>query len=143
MNETDSMIEHVIVFVQNNTNKWIESPRNEAFGPRRRHKFKVSLKTKDIIRFEFDSGTILPLNISSFKLAIEFLESNTGFVQIGAVTKGTGHSGSLEHHLKTQTGSGTKTAPHIADLLVLANFADFGNATSPTGNEVQGVKLKQ
>ena len=150
MNETDSMIEQVIVFVQNNTGKWIESPRNEVFGPNGRKEFKVSLKSKDVIKFEFDSGTfefdsgtILSIDISVFKLAIEFLKSKKGFVMIGAVTKGLGHPGSLEYYLKVETGNGTKRASHIADLLALANIAELGNATSPSGNKVQGVKLNK
>jgi hypothetical protein len=129
--------------VQRITNNWIESPRNEVFGPRNRKKFKVSLKPNNIIRFEFDSGTILPVNISVFNLAIDFLDSNTGLVRIGAVTKGVGHAGSLEYHLKTETGNGTKTAPHIADLLVLAGIAEFGYVMSPTRQIVHGVKLKK
>ena len=138
-----SMIEQVVTYVQTNSEKWIESPRNNVFGKdRRRLEFKVSINpSKNKIIFNFSSGTILPLDVSRFWIAVEFLNSKKGFVKIGAATKESGPQDSLEYHLKAKTGNNTKTAPHIADLLVLANIAEFGYITPPHGRRIQGIKL--
>ena len=143
-----STIEQVITYVQINSGKWIESPRNNVFGKdKRRHEFKVSINSsKDKIIFEFDSrtsntGTILALDVSRFLIAVEFLNSKGDFVKIGASTKELGPLDSLEYHLKTETGDNTKTAPHIADLLVLANIAEFGYIVPTSGRKVHGIKL--
>ena len=138
-----STIEQIVTYVQTNSGKWIESPRNDVFGKdRRRLEFKVSINSsKDKIIFEFNTGTIMPLDVSRFRIAVEFLNSKDDFVKIGAATKGLGLQDSLEYHLKTKTGNNTKTAPHIADLLVLANIAEFGYIIPLSGRKVQGIKL--
>ena len=41
-----------------------------------------------------------------------------------------------------QTKGATKTAPHVADLLVLANVAELGKTKSPiSGRRVQAIRL--
>lgn len=46
----------------------------------------------------------------------------------------------LEAHVKaTAKVTDTKTAPHIVDLLVLANLAELNYAFSPQNRKVQGL----
>lgn len=141
MIETNSMLEQLTNYVQNNANKWIKSPRNEIFGSRTVD-FKLSFKSKEIIRFDFISGNPLSIDFNRINLAIEFMDSKKSLVRIGAATKELGHPDSLEHYLKMKTGVSTKTAPHIADLFVLAGFAEFDYITPPKGKKVQGIRLK-
>ncbi len=69
-------------------------------------------------------------------------------MEIGARISENYSKESLEGHLKeiakTKSGrpSDTKTAPHIVDLLVLANLAELDYTTSSESRKVQGVKLK-
>ena len=143
-----SMIEQIVTYVQTNSGKWIESPKNRVFGEdRRRLEFKLSMNSSNSkIIFEFApktmiSGNILSIDVSRFLIAVKFLNSKDDFVKIGASTKELGPLDSLEYHLKTETGVNTKTAPHIADLLVLTNIAEFSYIIPKIGRKVHGIKL--
>lgn len=144
------MIDKVIDFIKQNSDTWLESPRKEFFGgrSRRAQRFKLSINPKtDKVIFEFESGTKLGIEIWRIVEAIEFLK-NHNVVAIGGRISEEYPVDSLEGHLKemakTRYGrkTDTKTAPHIVDLLVLADIAELDYAKSPSGRKVQGVKLK-
>ncbi len=125
------MIDKVVDFVKRNSDIWIESPRKNFFGGKslKAQRFKLFFNPKaDRVIFEFESGTKLPIEVWRIVEAIEFLK-NHGLVQIGGRISEEYPRDSLEGHLKEIAKAkygrkkDTKTAPHIADLLVLAGIA--------------------
>ncbi|MFO7967798.1 MAG: hypothetical protein R6U44_09405 [Archaeoglobaceae archaeon] len=150
MNTCQSNGSLVIDFINQNKDTWFESPRKYFFGGRssRAQKFKLSFNRKtDKVIFEFESGT--KLGIEQWRIIeSEKLLENKGKVSIGARISEGYSSDSLEGHLKEIAKSmygratDTKTAPHIADLLVIAEFAELDYAKSPSGRKVQGIRLK-
>ena len=147
--EVTAKIELIKSYVNSNLGKWVESPRNEAFGENKRQKYQLFQKTPgDKILFMLESGNPLYIEIWRFEEAVTFLDSSKGPVKIGARISENYPGISLEGHLikiakKIYNHSAdTKTAPHIADLLVLANIAEFEQIVPAKGRKVQGVKLK-
>ncbi len=79
--------------------------------------------------------------------AITFIDKKD-FVPIGARVSENYLKNSLEGTLKEKAKkdsnkiTDTKTAPHIADLLVLADLAELGYAKSSGKRNIQGIRLK-
>jgi hypothetical protein len=146
------MIEKIIDFVKENSGKWLESPRKSFFKGKslKAKRFRVSLKPSgDKIIFEFEKGTkYLAIELWRFEESIEFLNTKNNPTEIGARISEDYSKDSLEGHIKDIAKekfgrkTDTKTAPHVVDLLVLANTADLDYAIASSGRKVQGVKLK-
>ena len=145
------MDQKIIDFIKNNSDKWLDPPRKLFFGgkSKRAQQFKVSVKPEKYkIIIEFESGTKLGIQSWRVEEALKILSSRNDVVEIGARISEDYSNESLEGHLKEMAkiksgrSSDTKTAPHIVDLLVLANLAELDYTTSPKGRRVQGVKLK-
>ncbi|WP_440955555.1 hypothetical protein ACSAZK_00850 [Methanosarcina sp. Mfa9] len=146
--EVSDKIELIKSYVNSNSGKWVESPRNKAFGENKRQKYQLFQKTPgDKILFKLESGNPLYIEIWRFKEAVIFLDASKGPVKIGARISENYPGISLESHLIKiakkiyNRSSDTKTAPHIADLLVLAGIAEFKHIVPVMGRKVQGVKL--
>ncbi len=144
------MTDKIIDFMNRNKGIWFESPRKSFFGGRssRAQRFKLSFNSKtDKVVFEFESGTKLGIEHWRIIESIKLLE-NKEKVSIGARISEVYSSDSLEGHLKEIAKSmygrttDTKTAPHIADLLVIAGLAELDYAKSSSGRKVQGIRLK-
>ena len=147
--EITDKIELIKSYVNSNLGQWMESPRNKAFGESKRQKYQLFQKTPgDKILFKLESGNPLSIEIWRFEEALAFLYANKGTVKIGARISGNYPGISLEGHLLKiakkvyDRSSDTRTAPHIADLLVLAGIAEFKQIVPVMGRKVQGVKLK-
>jgi len=144
------IIDKIIDFIKQNSDIWLESPRKSFFGGRsfKAQRFKLSFNPKaDKVVFEFESGTKLGIEIWRIIESIKLLQDK-GTVSIGARISEECSMESLEGHLKEiaksmyRRATDTKTAPHIADLLVIAGIAELDYAKSPSGRKVQGVKLR-
>ncbi len=147
--EVAAKIELIKSYVNSNSEKWVESPRNKAFGENKRQKYQLFQKTPgDKILFKLESGNPLCIEIWRFEEALALLCASKGPVKIGARISENYPGISLEGHLikiakKVYNRSADiRTAPHIADLLVLANIAEFKQIVPVMGRKVQGVKLK-
>ncbi|AKB25008.1 hypothetical protein MSMTP_1539 [Methanosarcina sp. MTP4] len=147
--EVTDKIELIKSYVNSNSGKWVESPRNKAFGENKRQKYQLFQKTPgDKILFKLESGNPLYIEIWRFEEAVTFLDASKGPVKIGAKISENYPGISLEDHLKKiakskyDRSSDVKTAPHIADLLVLADIAEFKRIIPAKGRKVHGVKLK-
>lgn len=137
-------------FLKENIGVEFKSPRNVFQGPRLPQNFKI-LKVDDEkkqIKIQFESGTPLTLEYWRFEEAICFINKNE-FVPIGARVSEKYSINSLEGILKetakkksVNKKTDTKTAPHIADLLTLANLTELGYAKSSSNRKVQGIRLK-
>lgn len=126
-----------------------ESPR-KIFG---RRIFPQNFKIVEIddnrqrIKIQFESGTPLPLEYWRFEEAITFIDKKD-FVPIGARVSENYLKNSLEGTLKEKAKkdskkiTDTKTAPHIADLLILAGLAELGYTKSSGNRKIQGIRLK-
>lgn len=141
--------EILLAFMKKNKGKEFESPR-ETFGHKRTpHNFIIidinESKNRIKIQFKSESKSVLSIEYWRFKESISFIDSND-FIPIGASLSESCQINSLEGKLKEKAKSdskkstNTKTAPHIADLLVLSGIAEFGNAYSINGNEVDGIR---
>lgn len=147
--EITDKIELIKSYVNSNLGQWTESPRNKAFGENKRQKYQLFQKNPDDkILFKLESGNPLYIEIWRFEEALTFLYSSKGPVKIGARISRDYPGISLEDHLLKiakkvyNRSSDAKTAPHIADLLVLADIAEFKQIVPVMGRKVQGVKLK-
>ena len=124
----------------------LKSPRSQ-FDGRRKIPFQIIDYDSEKLKIKFESGTLLPLHSWRFETAMKNLNKET-FIPIGARISEDYESLSLEGFLieeyRKQTGNltHTKTAPHIADILVLAGIAELGWAKSEMGRKVQGIRLK-
>jgi len=146
------LTERVFDFMRNNLNKTLESPRTLVFKKGRQPQtFKIVEfdDAKQRIKIEFqESGTKLPLEFWRFELAIEFLFERGEFVRIGASLDAQDKSSLewvLQKHEKEFYGrrAGTKTAPHVGDILVLAGVAEYGKIRNPkTRRMTQAIRLK-
>lgn len=139
-------------YITNNSEKWLESPRKSFFGGRSKiaQKFRISFRpSKNKIIFEFESGTKLGIELWRVEETLQFLKEKNSVVEIGARVSENYSNGSLEGHLKNiakrkfERSTDTKTAPHIVDLLVLADIAELAYTTSPKNRTVQGVRFKR
>ena len=145
--------EILLAFMKNNKGKVFESPRKIFKHGRPPQNFKIidinesKIKIKIKIKIQFESKTVLPIEYWRLKKSISFIDNND-FVPIGASVSENYQINSLEGRLKekakndSKKSTDTKTAPHIADLLVLSGIAEFGKANSINGREVQGIRLK-
>lgn len=147
--EVTAKIELIKSYVNSNSGQWMESPRNKAFGQNKRQKYQIFQKIPgDKILFKLESGNPLYIEIWRFEEAVTFLYASKGPVKIGARISENYPGISLEGHLKKiakckyNRSADTITAPHIADLLVLADIAEFKKIIPAKGRKVHGVKLK-
>jgi hypothetical protein len=78
-----------------------------------------------------------------FKKVIDYLETNVEHVVIiGAKLQPPYEIGSLESEIwRNSTSSQYKTAPHICDILSLANAVEYTKAKNTRGRMVQAVRL--
>jgi len=133
-------------FIKQNRGREFKSPRKQ-FGGRSPMNFRIVDFNNEKLKMQFDSGTTLPLHFWRFETAIDNLNQKT-FIPIGARISEDYDASSLEGILKegykkrTGNKTDTKTAPHIADILVLAGIAELGLAKSKLGRKVQGIRLK-
>jgi len=147
--EVAAKIELIKSYVNSNSGKWVESPRNKAFGENKRQKYQLFQKNPgDKILFKLESGNPLYIDIWRFEEAVTLLYASKGPVKIGARISENYPGISLEGHLikiakKVYNRSADiRTAPHIADLLVLADIAEFKRIIPAKGRKVHGVTLK-
>ena len=139
--------EILLAFMKNNKGKEFESPRIIFKHGRPPHNFTITYINESKIKIQFESGTVLPIEYWRLKESISFIDNND-FVPIGASVSENYQINSLEGRLKEKAkndsnkSTDTKTAPHIADLLVLSGIAEFGYAYSINGRKVQGIRLK-
>ena len=141
--------EILLAFMKNNKGKVFESPRKIFKHGRVPQNFTIIdiNEPKNRIKIQFESKTVLPIEYWRLKESISVINNND-FVSIGASVSENYQINSLEGRLKEKAkndfkkSTDTKTAPHIADLLVLSGIAEFGKANSINGREVQGIRLK-
>lgn len=141
--------ETLLAFMKNNKGKEFESPRKIFKHGRPPQNFTIIdiNEFKNRIKIQFKSETVLPIEYWRLKESILFIDNND-FVPIGASVSENYQMNSLEGRLKekakndSKKSTDTKTAPHIADLLVLSGIAEFGKANSINGRQVQGIRLK-
>lgn len=139
----------LLIFIKINKGKVFESPRKIFKHGRVPQDFTIIdiNEFKNRIKIQFESETILPIEYWRLKESISFIDNND-FVSIGASVSENYQINSLEGKLKekakndSKKSTDTKTAPHIADLLVLSGIAEFGYAYSINGRKVQGIRLK-
>ena len=141
--------EILLAFMKNNKGKVFESPRKIFKHGRVPQNFTIIdiNEPKNRIKIQFESKTVLPIEYWRLKESISVINNND-FVSIGASVSENYQINSLEGRLKEKAkndfkkSTDTKTAPHIADLLVLSGIAEFGKVNSINGREVQGIRLK-
>ena len=142
--------EILLTFMINNKGNEFESPRKIFKHGRVPQNFTIIEinESKNRIKIQFKSETVLPIEYWRLKESISFI-ANNDFVPIGASVSENYHINSLEGRLKEKAkndfinkSTDTKTAPHIADLLVLSGIAEFGDAYSIKNRKVQGIRLK-
>ena len=129
--------------------KEFESPRKIFNHGRIPRNFAIidinESKNRIKIQFKSESKTVLPIEYWRLKESISFID-NDDFVPIGASVSENYQINSLEGKLKekaksdSEKSTDTKTAPHIADLLVLSGIAEFGYAYSINGRKVHGIR---
>lgn len=146
----------ILQFLERNRGEMLTSPRKMFSRGRRKPPMRFSIieinnsKQHEKIQFEQilpdKEETELPLDYWRFELSLEYLEGKN-FVPIGARLVNP-PKGSLEYVLqeeekrKKKKEGATKTAPHIADLLVLAGFAELDKVKSPiSGRSVQAIRI--
>ena len=99
-----------------------------------------------ILKIRFETGTILPIEFWRIQLTLNILEGRVSIPIGGRLINPP--KGSLEYVLQEEEKEfydrkvGTKTAPHIADLLTLAGITELISTRSESGRIVQGLKLK-
>lgn len=138
----------VINFLKKNEGKTFRSPREEISRGKKPMQFTIVEfnEIKEKVKIRFESGTLLPLEFWRFDYALNYLQEDN-FVPIGARISEDYPENSLEQILKEEEKrrydrlAGTKTAPHIADLLTLAGVTELKSIKSETGRKVQGIKL--
>lgn len=139
--------EILLAFMKKNKDEEFESPRKIFKHGRSPQKFTIMdiNESKNRIKIQFESETVLPIEYWRLKESISFIDRDD-FVPIGASVSENYQINSLEGKLKEKAKSNsekstdTKTAPHIADLLVLSGIAEFGYAYSINGRKVQGIR---
>lgn len=151
MEDNSSLFGAVLNFVKSNVGVEFESPRKHVFQRKNRPQNFTILEaddSKEHIKIKFkEKGTPLLLGYWRFKEAIESM-SRENYIPIGGRINENYSKDSLEGVLKkgqkkrSKKSTATKTAPHIADLLVLGGIAELGFAKSSSGRKVQGIKLR-
>jgi hypothetical protein len=145
----DQNFQQVLEFLKREEGKTFRSPRGKISKGRKPMQFKIEElnEIKEKVKIKFESGTILPLEFWRFKDALNILQKKEE-LQIGARISEDYPDNSLEQILKEEEkrrysrSAGTKTAPHIADLLTNAGITELKFVRSESGREVQGIKLK-
>ena len=151
VNVYDSL-NQIIQFLERNRGKMLNSPREIFSRGRRKPPMRFSIieinnsEKRVKIRFEKTQPdkkeTELPLEYWRFKLTLNYLKGKH-LVPIGGSLVNP-PKGSLEYILqeKGKRKYSLKTAPHIADLLVLAGLAELDKVKSPTsGRRVQAIRM--
>lgn len=154
-----NLFKQIIQFLESNEGNIFDSPREKlSRGRRKPMKFiiietdnseqRVKIQFKKIQPPKASSETVLPLDYWRFELALNHLEGKN-FIPIGGRLVNP-PDGSLEYVLQEEdkriyhNEAATKTAPHIADLLVLAGVAELDKVKSPiSGRRVQAIRLKE
>ena len=131
-------------------NKWFESPRVPAFNRRRvpddfRITYVNETDGKVGIRFRDRVTDALPLHFWMFTRTIQHLQTEKGFLPIGAAVQPPYIRTSVEEAIWRKpfpTGrTEYKASSHVCDFLALMNLVEYGPARSPdSGRRVQGVR---
>lgn len=144
-------LEDLLSWMRENLERRLVSPRKKVFGRGREPQdFKlVGLNEagERVGMLFLESGTLLPLEFWRFREALELLSEKTGMVRLGTSLKSEDPD-SLEWNLQRlerklyERRSGTKTAPHVGDILVLAGLARYGWSRNPwSGRRNQAICL--
>lgn len=136
-------------YMKKNEGKTLHSPREELVkGKKKPLTFTIEkVEEKEAkVKVKFETGTILPIELWRFQLALNILEGKAAIPIGGRLVNPP--KDSLEYFLQEEEKEiyerkvGTKTAPHVADLLTLANITDLTLTKSESGRTVQGMRLK-
>ena len=136
------MEQRLTEWMKSNLGKILESPRKEMFkGGNAPQNFKIVEvnENKKRIKIKFmKMGTLLPLEFWRFDKVIELIARGDR-IRLGTSLKPYDHltiEWKLQEQAKKRYGrkSDSKTAPHIADILVLHGIAEYGYARNPKTN---------
>ncbi|MCW3999513.1 MAG: hypothetical protein NWE93_04685 [Candidatus Bathyarchaeota archaeon] len=142
----DILLEKALEWLNANIGKEFESPR-AGFSRRRRYSIRIICVDNERVKVEFvgSKWPALPLYFWMFQRVVEYLQANREHaVVIGAKLQPPYEVGSLEDEIwRNSTLSQYKTAPHICDILSLANIVSYTKAKNTKGRMVQAVRLSK
>jgi hypothetical protein len=139
-------------WIKMNSGRIFESPRSKN-SRRETKKFRIIKLDNEnkIVHLEFmKSFTLLRLEFWRFEIALEVLERNKKqWVRLGG-SYDSKDPNTIEYAIQTKARKlhpnrekDLKSAPHVCDILVLSEIAEYGKAINPiTDRENQAVRLK-
>lgn len=145
------MDKRLMEWLKSNLNQSFESPRGTIFKTKtQRFKIIKVNEAKGIVEIEFNKiGTVLRLEFWRFETALGFLARNRGkWTRLGTRID-SDDLDTIEWQIQRKARQihlnrhvDLKSAPHICDILVLSEIAEYGRAINPTtGRENQAIRL--